>query len=634
MSWRLEVTAGRTRSSKRTVKAISPNGEEYFEGDEVRLVNGSGKIAQFQGDPKDSFQIQLLYFVPAKDLGIDGSPDELLVTPDLRFCSPSDVIGHTKLRCSRAVDARLHVVPINWKSYAGQTVEKTAESITSLFKTESSARKVEKSQPTLVSAACRSRDLNNITVTTHEKQPAASHPSNEPKTISVSQTPRKRRKKDDPGSRIRTPSRRSLAEAPTPKLQKTPSKHGILPALPRTPQKIFSKSVKEIARERLHLSSIPDELPCREEEFSQLFLALESAISAGTGTCIYVSGTPGTGKTATVHEAVAQLELRAESEEIPHFRFLEINGMKLSYPSIAYDMLWAEVSGDASKSGSGAVSSQYSMAALEAKFHEPNKRLMTVVLLDELDQLITSNQGVIYNFFNWPSLHHSRLIVIAVANTLDLPERVLSNKISSRLGLTRIQFRGYNYADTQKIINTRLKDLDVMEPDAVEFIARKVASVSGDIRRALDISRRAIELSADGARVDINVVRCALTEAQDSPLDNFILSLSIVTKLLLCAILVRARRTNNTEMLLSSVLHQAEQLLQLSPHAEALTPVLYPPGAVRPRGYRHAVQELVEGGVLLQQISRGEAAVNIRLNLAPAVAARVLEHDPDVRGMI
>jgi len=57
-----------------------------------------------------------------------------------------------------------------------------------------------------------------------------------------------------------------------------------------------------------------------------------------------------------------------------------------------------------------------------------------VVLMDELDQLVTKNQSVMYNFFNWPGLRHSKLIVLAVANTMDLPERTLSNKISSRLG--------------------------------------------------------------------------------------------------------------------------------------------------------------------------------------------------------
>jgi origin recognition complex subunit 1 len=72
---------------------------------------------------------------------------------------------------------------------------------------------------------------------------------------------------------------------------------------------------------------------------------------------------------------------------------------------------------------------------LEREFNHPSpRRVPCVVLMDELDQLVTKNQSVMYNFFNWPQLRHSRLIVLAVANTMDLPERTLSNKISSRLG--------------------------------------------------------------------------------------------------------------------------------------------------------------------------------------------------------
>lgn len=62
----------------------------------------------------------------------------------------------------------------------------------------------------------------------------------------------------------------------------------------------------------------------------------------------------------------------------------------------------------------------------------------SVVLMDELDLLVTAKQTVMYNFFEWPNWLHSRLIVVAVANTMDLPERMLSNKVSSRLGELRL----------------------------------------------------------------------------------------------------------------------------------------------------------------------------------------------------
>jgi len=54
--------------------------------------------------------------------------------------------------------------------------------------------------------------------------------------------------------------------------------------------------------------------------------------------------------------------------------------------------------------------------------------------MDELDQLMTAKQDVVYNFFNWPTLAGAKLVVLAVANTMDLPERVMSGRVRSRLG--------------------------------------------------------------------------------------------------------------------------------------------------------------------------------------------------------
>ena len=185
----------------------------------------------------------------------------------------------------------------------------------------------------------------------------------------------------------------------------------------------------QMARTKLHVSAVPVTLPCREEAFSTVFDHLEAAISNGSGSCIYISGTPGTGKTATVKEVVTQLHAAVMAEELDDFIFVEINGLKVTDPHQSYSLLWEAIRGDR-------VSPSQALDLLEREFSNPSpRRVPCVVLMDELDQLVTKNQSVMYNFFNWPGLSHSRLIVLAVANTMDLPERTLSNKISSRLGL-------------------------------------------------------------------------------------------------------------------------------------------------------------------------------------------------------
>ena len=51
---------------------------------------------------------------------------------------------------------------------------------------------------------------------------------------------------------------------------------------------------------------------------------------------MYISGVPGTGKTATVHEVIKTLQSDVEQGDLSDFDFVEVNGMKLTEPSQAY----------------------------------------------------------------------------------------------------------------------------------------------------------------------------------------------------------------------------------------------------------------------------------------------------------
>lgn len=54
-------------------------------------------------------------------------------------------------------------------------------------------------------------------------------------------------------------------------------------------------------------------------------------------------------------------------------------------------------------------------------------------MVDEFDLLVTRKQSVIYNLFDWPHRRAAKLIVIAIANTMNLPETLMP-KVQSRLG--------------------------------------------------------------------------------------------------------------------------------------------------------------------------------------------------------
>lgn len=258
-----------------------------------------------------------------------------------------------------------------------------------------------------------------------------------------SKTPRTPSKKRKPASAFSTPTRRTPTSArkfTTPTHKKITIKKPLLftPLSTRTLSPTTHLSTPyALARHRLHVSTLPPSLPCREAEFSEVYSHLSAAITEGTGSCIYISGTPGTGKTATVREVISQLQHMVQLEELDDFTFVEINGMKVTDPHQAYSLLWEAIKGDR-------VSPTQALGLLESEFSTPSpRRVPCVVLMDELDQLVTKGQGVMYNFFNWPGGRYSRLIVLAVANTMDLPERTLSNKISSRLGMSLFFFSSF-----------------------------------------------------------------------------------------------------------------------------------------------------------------------------------------------
>ena len=425
----------------------------------------------------------------------------------------------------------------------------------------------------------------------------------------------------------RTPKKARTRDAVTPSSKRKQA--GSKPATPSSHRRIMVKkhleftplatrilsplhvqsSPYQVARTQLHVASVPTSLPCREAEFSLVYSHLEAAITDGTGTCIYISGTPGTGKTATVREVVSHLDAAVRADELDDFIFVEINGMKITDPHQSYALLWEALKGQR-------VSPAQALDLLEREFSHPSpRRVPCVVLMDELDQLVTKNQGVMYNFFNWPGLRHSRLIVLAVANTMDLPERTLSNKISSRLGLTRITFPGYNHEQLMRIVQSRLEGVpgDIVDADAVQFAARKVAAVSGDARRALDICRRAVELAeadaktkqaaeeedsvpdtpskkkkttpgkkepptptkpkkkSSAGRVTIETVRRAISEATSNPLQLYLRSLPFASRLLLTALLMRTQRTGLAESTFGDVLEEMQRTLKLAGESRPLT---------------------------------------------------------------
>ncbi|XP_069794776.1 origin recognition complex subunit 1 isoform X2 [Narcine bancroftii] len=407
-----------------------------------------------------------------------------------------------------------------------------------------------------------------------------------------------------------------LPGARTPRTPRTPCNP--TPFIPRRSQLAKKPiSILEEARQRLHVSAVPKSLTCREQEFQDIYNFVESKVIDGTGGCMYISGVPGTGKTATVHEVMRCLQRAAEQENIPSFHFIEINGMKLTDPHQCYVQILKLLTGQKATADHAAV-------LLEKRFGTPApKRETTVLLVDELDLLWTRKQNVMYNLVDWPTRKQAKLVVLAIANTMDLPERIMMNRVASRLGLTRMSFQPYTYKQLQQIISSRLNRLKAFENDAIQLVARKVAALSGDARRALDICRRAAEIceysisqKTASSLVGMPHVLQAIDEMFSSPYITAIRNASVQEQIFLRAVLAEFQRLGLEEATFQQIYHHHIGLCRIEgfqpPTISETMLVCTRLGACR---------------LLLVESTKNDLHLRIRLNVSPDYIMYALKED-------
>ncbi|KAG8139983.1 hypothetical protein E2320_002729 [Naja naja] len=288
--------------------------------------------------------------------------------------------------------------------------------------------------------------------------------------------PRARTLLFDEHSGSRTPTKcNNLIQSPIQRSQETPTtmKYNSLKK-ERVLKQLFKPegTCYQQAKSLLH-TAVPDQLLARDKETGILQRFLLEHVCRKKPGSLYISGAPGTGKTACLNRALLDLK---------------INFIDLIMSSRNKNSL-----------GVGPESCQKGdvIRKLE-KWLTSESASMALVVLDEMDQLDSKGQDVLYTVFEWPSLPNSRLILIGIANALDLTDRILPRLQTRPLCRPQLlNFSPYSKDQLASILQDRLKKVSgeqVLDSAAIQFCARKVSAFSGDARKALDICRRAIEI--------------------------------------------------------------------------------------------------------------------------------------------
>ncbi|KAL9558260.1 hypothetical protein MBANPS3_001003 [Mucor bainieri] len=254
-------------------------------------------------------------------------------------------------------------------------------------------------------------------------------------------------------------------------------------------------------------TAIPSRLIGRGDERDQMLSFWKEHVLANKPGCLYISGMPGTGKTAMLTEVIRRMEDDIMALRSHHVSTVVVNCMSVKEPKQIYQKFIEELS--------PAASIQQDVVKQAEELINANKNKLYVVILDEIDSLITRDQDVLYKIFEWASLPTSRLVLIGIANALDLTDRILPRLRAKNCEPQLMNFNPYQVSEITSIIRDRLFSLiedpedpfapppkavdgapaPLIQANAIELCARKVAASMGDLRTALDVCRQAIELA-------------------------------------------------------------------------------------------------------------------------------------------
>ncbi|PWA73453.1 cell division control 6 [Artemisia annua] len=309
-------------------------------------------------------------------------------------------------------------------------------------------------------------------------------------------------------------------------------------------------AVKEV----LHVSKAQSVIVCREDEQKRIVEFSKQCLEQEKAGSLYICGCPGTGKSLSMENVKGSLAVWAK----------EILGN--SQPN---------------KKSSGRSTPLRQLQQLYSQKQQSADTKMMFVIADELDYLITKDRVVLHDLFMLTTLPFSKVILIGIANAIDLADRFLPKLQSLNCKPMVVSFRAYSMDQIIMIFKQRLMlvvnfinllsrfnvsvlqvspipkcqalPYTVFQPQALELCARKVAAASGDMRKALGICRGAIEMFETELRentctsnlssmVRVDHMAIALSRAYKSPIVDTIQSLPQHQQIVLCSAVKLFRR--------------------------------------------------------------------------------------------
>ncbi len=310
-------------------------------------------------------------------------------------------------------------------------------------------------------------------------------------------------------------------------------------------QYIKAKSIFRGDRDILRPSYIPDELPHREDQVSQLASILVSALEGQRPSNVLLFGKTGTGKTACMKYIGKEIERATSGLNKVDFIYMNCEVIDTQY-GVLQTIGNKFIENFEERIPFTGWSTERVYNILREKIDEEKK--VIVIALDEIDKLVSkSGDDVLYHLCRInDDLKNAKVSVIGISNDLRFME-FLDPRVRSSLSEEKMVFPPYNAEQLRDILEQRSKmvfDGTVLESSVVPLCAALAAQEHGDARRALDLLRVAAEMADrnHAAVVTESDVIKARNKIELDCVTEAIRTLPIQSKLVLMGVLLNDQR--------------------------------------------------------------------------------------------
>ncbi|KAJ0902192.1 putative Cell division protein Cdc6/18 [Helianthus annuus] len=343
-----------------------------------------------------------------------------------------------------------------------------------------------------------------------------------------------------------------------------------------------------VVKEALHVSTAPAMIVCREDEQKRIVEFCKQCVEQEKAGSLYICGCPGTGKSLSMENVKGCLAGWAKETggQLPDILAINctsfsntseiFNKVKIYMILIRIDSYVSNImlkvsfilqileKSKPNKKVNGRSTALKQLQQMYSQKQQSADTKMMLVIADELDYLITKDRVVLHDLFMLTTLPFSKVILIGIANAIDLADRFLPKLQSLNCKPAVVSFRAYSMDQIIMILKQRLMALPytVFQPQTLELCARmhhlnecmqKVAAASGDMRKALGICRGAIEMLETELRestctstltsmVRVDHMAIALSRAYKSPIVDTIQSLPQHQQIVLCSVVKLFRK--------------------------------------------------------------------------------------------